>query len=331
MLLEIKYRTHERIVIVETNLTYGNWLEIYLKAYRQNGIKKTSYRQLELIRDKIPLQLRCTEITKIFPFVLQQFVNEFCLAASESYANKMMNLIRSSFRKAYENDLVPRNPASDLKKPHRPKKIIDCLTIKETEIILDFAKQYPYSDFAQSMHKRSRFLIAAAVITLLWTGLRRGELLGLEYDDVDLKSHVLHIRRGVFLENGKPVVIEGEAKTEASIGDIALPDVVYRVIMTIPRVGEYIFGAENGKLMYPRNFNRLYDSFLKALQKQYPSFRHITPHISRHTAATLTLRSGADVRIVQKKLRHSSIYTTMRYTHPDIQDLIEAEKIILIS
>ena len=115
MLLEIKYRTHERIVIVETNLTYGNWLEIYLKAYRQNGIKKTSYRQLELIRDKIPLQLRCTEITKIFPFVLQQFVNEFCLAASESYANKMMNLIRSSFRKAYENDLVPRNPASDLK------------------------------------------------------------------------------------------------------------------------------------------------------------------------------------------------------------------------
>lgn len=311
-------------------MTYGEWLGIYLKSYRKNGIKEASYHQLELICGKIPLQLRQMQISSILPFMLQQFVNEFCLSSSESYANKMATLVCSSFRKAYENGLVPKNPASGLKKPRRPKKAIDCLTMEETGIILDFAKGYPYSGLSQKKHRRSRFLIAAAAITLLWTGLRRGELLGLEYDDIedidDLKSHILHIRRSVFIENGKPVVIEGKAKTEASIGDIPLPDVVYRVIMAIPRVGKYIFGAENGKLMYPRNFNRLYDSFIKALQEEYPTFRHITPHISRHTAATLTLRSGADLRVVQKKLRHSSIYTTMRYTHPDMQDLIDAEE-----
>ena len=311
---------------MKQNLTYEKWLDVYLKAYRQNGIKKTSYRQLELMRNKIPSNLLFKSINRIVPFMLQEFINEYCLAASESYANKMINLIRSSFQKAFDNEIISHNPASNLKKPRCPKKTIECLTLKETELILNFAEKFPFSSSSKKMHKRSRFLISAAVTTLLWTGLRRGELLGLEYDDVDHEAHILHIRRGVFLEDGKPTVVEGLAKTESSIADIALPDTVYKSIMAIPRVSKYIFGAENGNLMFPRNFNRLYDSFLRELQQKYPFYPHITPHISRHTAATLMLRSGVDVRIVQKKLRHSSIYTTMRYTHPDIQDLIEAEE-----
>lgn len=78
--------------------------------------------------------------------------------------------------------------------------------------------------------------------------------------------------------------------------------------------------------MYPRNFERAFDSFFRALRTAYPEIRRLPPHCCRHTFATLSQRNGANIRSVQEVLGHTSINTTAIYSHPDEADLARVGK-----
>jgi len=304
-------------------MTYGEWIALYLDAYRRYGIRDTSFRQLELIRDLINPALLSKPLCDLMPFELQRFINQFCTEASESYANKMYSLIRSSLNRAFENHLTYDNLSSNLSFPHRHKQPHVWLSTDEAICILSFAERFPSHPAAEKMNPRTRIFISVAVSTLIFLGLRRGELLGLKYSDLDIEHYILHIRRGVRVDKrGHAYVVDGEAKNEISIADLAISDEIGKWLLSIPRCGDFIFSTNIGTIYNPRNFNRLYDKFISAFLEEHPKLtKRITPHVSRHTTATLMLKSGVDVRIVQRQLRHASIKTTMRYTHPDLEDL----------
>lgn len=291
-------------------MTLREWIPQWLKTYKLGTIKEHSYRQLEVLVRYIPDALMDMELDDIKPLHLQEFVNKFSVNASKSYMDKMRGLLHGLFSSAVENELTTRDPSAKLRIPQVIEKPRESFTEDEVRKIVDFAWDYPYRR------------IAIAVVTLLFTGIRRGELLGLKWEDIT--DNTLSIRRGVYQDGSTALVEDFKLKTATSIRSVPLmAEVAYR-ICSLPRYGQFVFCTKSGKLWHPRNFDRDYHSFFKALRDKYPEVRDLSPHSCRHTFATLTLDTGTDVRIVQQLLGHSDIKTTARYTHPSMNIMQKA-------
>ena len=291
-------------------MTLGEWIPEYLTAYKLNTIKGNSYYSLELVAKHIPQELKDMEMNDIRPMHLQRFYNEFATGASKSYMDKMRVFVNGLFATAMDNDFCVKNPTLHLKVPHIMEQPREAFTLEETRIILDFAMGY----------ERQR--VATGVMTLLLTGIRRGELLGIKAGDI--KGNVLTINRAVYLDHNKTCVEEHRAKTEHSLRSVPLlPEIAYR-LLTLPHKGDFLFSTKNGTLLHPRNFSRDYDVFFRQLRDAEPDVRHLSPHCCRHTFATLTRESGADLRVVQELLGHTDIKTTARYSHADMGSMRNA-------
>lgn len=295
---------------ISEHITLGGWFPLWLASYKRGTIKENSYHQLELLARRIPSELMEKPLTQIRPIDLQAFFNAFAESASKSYMDKMRVMVNSLFTEAIDNALCDKNPMHKVKVPRVQERPRTAYTSEEVKVILGYAMGY------------SSRRTAIAIMTLLLTGIRRGELLGLKWSD--LTDNTLTIHRGVYTEHGRPCVQENLAKTEHSLRTIPLMPELSHLLHTLPKHGEFVFSTRNGTLMNPRNFSRDYDTFFRHLWEDEPTVRRLPPHSCRHTLATLTLESGADIRTVQEILGHSDIKTTARYLHPGLENMRQA-------
>lgn len=288
----------------------GDWIPVWLECYKLGTIKQTSYHQLENLVKHIPTELKDCEMDEIRPMDLQAFVNRFGLTASKSYMDKMRVILHSLYTTAIDNKICISNPTRTIHFPNVPEQPRESYMTNDVRTIIDFAMGY---------HNRA---IGIAIVTLLLTGLRRGELLGLKW--TDLSETMLTVKRGVYMENNRPCVQEYLAKTADSIRTIPLlPELAY-LLHTLPKTSEFIFCTRNGTMISPRNFSRSYTTFFRHLQEQNHNISYLPPHCCRHTFASLCLDSGTDVRTVQQLLGHGDIRSTARYVHPHMATLQRA-------
>ena len=146
----------------------------------------------------------------------------------------------------------------------------------------------------------------------LATGLRRGELLGLKWTDVDLDRGVLKIQRAISRQNGK--VVEAPLKTKNAYRTLPLSaDAISVLKMQKCKVGnsEWVFPSPTGGPMSP-------DSVLHMLQRvlKRAGLPCIRFHDLRHTFATMALQNGVDVKTVSSMLGHYSAgFTLDTYAH----------------
>lgn len=162
--------------------------------------------------------------------------------------------------------------------------------------------------------KEQDIRIKTSLALLLFTGLRRGEMLGLEWPDINMDKQTIHVQRASQVQKGIGVT-EAPTKNESSMRSVKVSDFVigllteYHVWWNEKRLQygeswkgeqERLFIQDDGKPLYPDTINYWMDKFLK---KHH--FEHFTPHSLRHTFCTLELAAGVDYRTLQSMSGHA--------------------------
>lgn len=150
------------------------------------------------------------------------------------------------------------------------------------------------------------------IVVLLGTGLRRGELTGLMWSDINFERGTLQVRRHVVTDRaGKPELVAG-AKTDAGVRTVPLTDSLVAYLRTLQAESRslYVFTTITGSIYSAAAMTCLWNTLNKKL-----SF-HCHPHQLRHTYATKLFEAGLDIREIQRVLGHADPTTTLRiYTH----------------
>lgn len=212
------------------------------------------------------------------------------------------------FDTAIENDVNCSNPAHNRRIPRRaPESKRRALTKDEQKIIIE-------------NHHRARI---GALIMML-AGLRRGELIPLTWDDIDLDNLKIIVNKSVEKVSSNKFEVKDGTKTEKEGRIIDIPVDLAIEIEEAKKVAtsQYICCKRDGTMHTPTSWKKMWQSYIKDLLKdenaKHTHIEEITPHFLRHTYATLLYISGVDVLTAAKLLGHSDVRTTIAiYTHLD--------------
>lgn len=204
--------------------------------------------------------------------------------------------IRAFYKFLYQEELIEYNPAEAVPIPKQNKYLPEFLQEEEVENILRSIKIDTPAGY------RNRI-----IFELLWvTGMRISELSSLNYENLNLEQNEIK----VFGKGAKERIVLIPDKTKESL------------LNYIQNVSDLIFKKEktpNSPLFINYNGYRLHNQSIRKALKQCIENLHfpknVTPHVFRHSFATKLLEKGADLRIVQELLGHSSIKNTQIYTH----------------
>jgi integrase/recombinase XerC len=212
--------------------------------------------------------------------------------------------VRSFLRWLCRRGVLAADPAAGVPTPKAPRDLPRHLRPGEVETLL----AAPAAD--DPLARRDRALLELAYAS----GLRVSELVGLDWGDLDLPARTLR----VLGKGGKERMVPFGRKAEAALRDwLAVWDEV-RAGAGAPAHDQPVFlGARGGRLA-DRTVRKVVDR--RVAEAALAAGVH--PHTLRHTFATHLLEGGADLRAIQELLGHSSLSTTQRYTHVDLDRLL---------
>jgi integrase len=224
------------------------------------------------------------------------------------YTTVLRSILTLAYKLEYMDEDVGISRRIEFPKHEAPE--VEVYTLEEVNQILAAAEIEP-------IHIRTLIEIA------LFTGLRRGEIVGLKWEDIDLEKKRLSVRRSIYKpKDGKAQ--EKTPKSKCSIRTIAIPDRLCETLKNYKANQErhasylgsdwrnlgYVFTEKDGYVMNPHSPTKQFDHFLKR-----HGIRHLKLHGLRHTSATLLLANGCDIKTVSTRLGHADIETTNIYVH----------------
>ena len=211
-------------------------------------------------------------------------------AAPRTVARKVSST-RRYFAYLRREGVVAVDPATSLRAPSGDGRLPRVLDAGDLDVLLDG----PAPDDEPAWRRRRD----DAVLELLYgSGLRVGELCGLDTDALDLRGQAMSVWGKGSKQRRVPL---GEPAIDAVRAWLAVRDEV-----VAPEAGAAVFANERGRRLSPRDVRRIIDR---------RAARPTHPHALRHTFATHLLDGGADLRAVQELLGHADVATTQRYTH----------------
>jgi integrase/recombinase XerC len=211
---------------------------------------------------------------------------------------------RAFLRWATRTGVIDADPSLRLAAPKRVRSLPGVLRADEIDAALEVAAVA--ADDQDAVHLRDR-----AMVELLYaTGIRVGELVGLDIDDVNFGSNVVRVMGKGAKERTVPF---GGPAASALQGWLQLG----RVQVVTAASGPAVFLGRRGGRVDPRQVR----AAVHQLLQHVPDIPDVGPHGLRHSAATHLLEGGADLRAVQEMLGHSSLATTQIYTHVSVERL----------
>ncbi|NCB29826.1 MAG: site-specific integrase [Clostridia bacterium] len=301
-----------------TEMAVGEWLDYYMVEYKKRTVKPTTYINYSVkVKNHIKPEIGRYKLKSLRQNEVQKFINALSdKGLAPATVISTYKLFHGALETAQNDGLIVRNVADQVKLPKLVKAPIEVLTQEQQDLFVEKAKET---------------YMGCIFILGLCTGMRKGELIGLKWGDIDYEGKQLHVRRTINvvkdLDNpqGKWYLGFGTPKTEASKRSIPLHETAIRVLKDIKAQqdaykkkfgvayedNDLVFSTQQGRPLDPRNMGR---TFKKVCNKAGLTDFHI--HCLRHSFATRGLENGVDICVMQKYLGHATMKETAdTYTH----------------
>ncbi len=292
------------------DILFKNFADIWIRDYVRGAVKDSTFRNyVNMLAQKVTPVLGDMNLSAISTHKIQSLMAELLKGRNPNTVNKHLTMLKTLFKHARKWGYLTVSPAEDIQKYRCEPKEMDCLIPSEVQALLKHAEE-PY---------KTLFL------TAILTGLRRGELLGLQWGDVDWRSGVIRVRRSLFWLGRQEAKATDQKtcwkvvtpKSRRSTRNVVLSPTlnealqIHRLKSPESRDG-FIFTAKGGGPMDPDNM--IHREFLPTLEAA--GLRKIRFHDLRHTYTTGLIAQGENVKFIQSQLGHASIQTTIdRYGH----------------
>ncbi len=303
-------------------ITFADFCPRFLEI-KKNTLSPQTYNFYSKVIDEelIPM-FGSLKMKDLRTFHIQQFIQylftqkkrldgrEGHIAAStvKRYTTVLRSIVTTAYKLEYIEDDIGRSRRIEF--PKEETKEVEAFTLEEVGAILKALESEPWN-------------IRAIIEVALFTGCRRGEIVGLKWADIDFENRRISVKRSIYkLSDGK--AREKDPKTKSSIRTISIPERLCKTLTEyrlqqnkhIAYLGDgwknldYVFTEENGYVMNPQTPTRQFSKFLKR-----HGIRHLKFHGLRHTSATMLLANGCDIKTVSSRLGHADITTTNIYVH----------------
>lgn len=212
-------------------------------------------------------------------------------------------LCKQVFRLAFLSRAIPISPMSELVKipDGKPQTHRFALNAEQQRLVLE--TDHPARPFA---------------VTMMLTGMRRGELDAVLWSDFDFDKRFVRIDKS-YNEQKKEIK---SPKTAAGVRNVPLPDLLCDFLQALPRMSILAFPSRSGGYMTGDIWRRMWESYMRKLNtvsgngNLSVSVKTFTPHCLRHTYATILYDAGVDVLTAKEWLGHADVKTTLDvYTH----------------
>jgi integrase len=325
-----------------SSMLLRDWIKEWLNTYAKSSVRFATLQTYEtyLMKHVVP-ELGNKTLRSLSPDDVQKFFNEKAVSGrldgnegglSVKSMRNMRNAMNVCFKQATFNELILRNPLDGVKLKKAEPKDMRVLTVHEMETLIRVCLQ-------------SDNTLALGIVIALQTGVRIGELLGLQWADVDLASQTpsMFVKQTLARQvappkddtdykivrckpGNKTAVTLGKVKTSKSRRIVWLPDLSVQCLKRIrdwqdglaSKYGKSLFNKDGfvfttlkGEVMETRNLQNFFHAIIKAAGIQNANF-----HSCRHTFATRGCELGIDLKTLADMLGHAQPSTTLNmYTH----------------